>query len=101
MKVNVHVRNKLIEVHCGDGAQPVKWLADVGIFRFDASFGVSLGAPKAVRLENGTVLEPSVLVRDALKDGDTVYVVLRNEEEGRKDTDRDDDDDGDDAQDAR
>jgi len=43
MRVIAHVRERQIEVQCGDGTQPVKWLADVAASRYDASYGLELG----------------------------------------------------------
>ncbi len=77
MKVLVHVRDKQIEVQCGEGTQPVRWLANVGISRYDSSFGMELGAPRGVRLENGSSVNLNGAVRDLLKDGDQIYVLLR------------------------
>ena len=42
MCVLVHVKQRCIAVSCGDGSQPVRWLANVGITRHDYSLGRSL-----------------------------------------------------------
>ena len=34
--------------------KPIKWLANVALCRYDNSLGIELGAPKAVKLDNGT-----------------------------------------------
>ena len=43
MKLRVLVKDKQIDVQCGDGKQQVKWLANVALCRYDTSLGVELG----------------------------------------------------------
>ena len=47
MLVHLHVREKTIPVHCGDGSQTIAWLASVGVARYDDHYGRSLGAAAA------------------------------------------------------
>jgi len=43
MKIRVTIKDKVIEVHCGEGNQTIKWLADAALARYDSSHGVLLG----------------------------------------------------------
>jgi hypothetical protein len=78
MKIVVHVKEKAIHVECAHGAQPVKWLGDVALGRYDNSGGISLGKPKAIKKEDGTVLDMKAVVKNVLRDGDHVWVEFRD-----------------------
>ena len=64
MKINVHIRDEMFPVHCGSGAQKLRWLSDVAIHRYDHFFGIDtgvwlmigIGVAKGMRLENGVTL---------------------------------------------
>jgi hypothetical protein len=78
MKIRVCVRDKQITVQCGDGSsQDIQWLANVALCRYDSSYGVELGAPLGVRLEDGTNLKWASKIRDVLRNDHQVVVVLR------------------------
>ena len=53
MKVLVHVKDKCIPVSVGNGDQPVRWLAEAGLAKYKNH---TLGAPRAVRVEDGSTL---------------------------------------------
>ena len=74
----VHVKQRVIPVSCGDGAQPVRWLANVGMARYDEAQGRSLGSPVGVRLEDGALLGLGQTLGEAgLRDMQHVYVVFK------------------------
>ena len=78
MHLLVHVKNKAIAISCGDGMQPVRWLANVGTSRFDDVQGRSLGQPIGVKLEDGTMLSLTQSLADAgLTDMQHVWVVYK------------------------
>ena len=56
MHVLVHIGAKAVLVSVGDGDQPVRWLANVGVARHDEQQGRSLGVPIGVKIDNGTML---------------------------------------------
>ena len=56
MHVLVHIGAKSVLVSVGDGDQPVRWLANVGVARHDEQQGRSLGVPIGVKIDNGTML---------------------------------------------
>ena len=81
MHIMVHVGKKAVAVSCGDGVQPVKWLANVGMARYDEAQGRSLGVPTGIRLEDGSMLGLTQSLAEAgLKDQQHVWVVLKGSE---------------------
>lgn len=75
MKVLVHVKDKCIPVPVGDGDQPVRWLANVGIARHDDNQGRTLGLPVGVKAEDGSMLNmDSTLVAAQISDMQHVWV---------------------------
>ncbi|ELR11323.1 uncharacterized protein ACA1_190090 [Acanthamoeba castellanii str. Neff] len=80
MKVIVHVREKVVQVQCGPGTQRLKWLGHVGIARYDNNNGMELGTPKAIKGEDGSVLDMNGIVRDVLKEDAHVWVLIRDDE---------------------
>ena len=83
MKIVVHIKDKSIGVQCGEEAQqPIRWLGNVAIARYStgATMGMDLGAPKGVRLEDGTALDMDAPVSSCLKENAHVWVVLRDEQ---------------------
>merc|ERR1712046_337259 len=80
MRGKVHVREKTFVVSCGDGGQRVSWLANVGIVRYDEKTkGMELGAPRGVRLEDGTRLNMDDVICTRLRDGDNVWLILKED----------------------
>merc|ERR1719433_77433 len=80
MRMKVHVRERTFVVSCGDGGQRISWLANVGIVRYDdKTKGMELGAPRGVRLEDGTKLNMDDIICTRLAEGDDVWVVLKEE----------------------
>lgn len=82
LTVWVMVRDKEIEVSCGEGTQRVKWLGHVGIARYDEEsfqgwkqLGVPTGVFKFDRDSNSTTpLMMGQTIRECLEDGDRVKV---------------------------
>jgi len=74
----VHIKQKVVAVSCGDGLQPVRWLANVGLARYDDAQGRSLGNPIGLRIEDGTMLGLTQNLQEAgLQDMQHVWVVLK------------------------
>eukprot|EP00964_Phaeocystis_antarctica_P091273 scaffold58510_cov66-Phaeocystis_antarctica.AAC.6 len=79
MKVLVHVKEKCIPVSVGNGDQPVRWLANVGIARHDDHQGLTLGLPVGVKAEDGSLLNmDSTLVAAKLTDMQHVWVTFKD-----------------------
>jgi hypothetical protein len=75
----VHVLDKMITVSCGDASQRVKWLAHVGIARWDEQNCQGwkvLGIPVTVRLykKDGDEVDMTLSIREVCKNGDHLYV---------------------------
>ena len=85
LNLMVHVKEKVIAVSCGDGSQPVRWLANVGLTRYDDAQGRSLGQPIGVKLEDGQRLGLGQKLIDAgLKDQQHVFIVLKGHRTGNE-----------------
>lgn len=78
MRVHLHVRDKIITVEVGAGTQKVKWLANVGVARYDNSFGRTLGAPRGVQREGGHMCDPTATVNSVLENDQHCFVVLND-----------------------
>jgi len=75
--VDVAVRDKVIKVSCGDATQRIKWLGHVGIARYDeANFEgwKDLGVPTRISRADGTPLDFGSVIREVLRNGETVFV---------------------------
>mmetsp|Transcript_6249 Transcript_6249/g.13746 ORF Transcript_6249/g.13746 Transcript_6249/m.13746 type:complete len:121 (-) Transcript_6249:64-426(-) len=78
--IKVHVREKTFLVKCGDGRQRIRWLANVGIVRYDdKTKGMDLGVPRGMQLEDGTRLSLDDIIHSKLTDGVDVWVLLRED----------------------
>ena len=85
MHIMVHIKKKVVAVSVGDGVQPMKWLANVGMARYDEGQGRSLGVPVGVRLANGTLLSLTQTLSEAgLQDLQHVWVVFKKPKSGGK-----------------
>ncbi len=79
LRIHVHVKDKSVAVWCGPGRQQVRWLAHVGIARYDGetSMGwIKLGGPREVRRADGAPLDMAATIRDCLAHDDHVYVIV-------------------------
>jgi hypothetical protein len=50
MRIEVYIRDKVISISCGVGAQKIKWLADAASLRYDNNSMLSTGEPKSVKI---------------------------------------------------
>ena len=88
IKIQLHVRDKTITVDCGDATQKTRWLANVGVARYDDNFGKSLGPPRGLQRESGKICDLDARICDEfdLKDPSVrgsdlhAFVVLRDSE---------------------
>ena len=82
--VFVHVSGKAYQVHVGEFGQPVRWLANAGIMRYEAATNRHhcLGPPVGVKTEGGMMLSEDKTLREAnVVSGQHVWVTLRGERE--------------------
>lgn len=79
MIIHVHILDQVHAVSVGDGPQPVMWLAHAALARVDANFGTKTGVPSAIANEEGAVYDGDMKIRDLLKGGDHVWVVLKSD----------------------
>lgn len=78
-RLSVHVEGKEISVSVGDATQRVKWLAQVGISRWDEDDNQGwkrLGIPISVRSrgKDGEDIDINAVIREVLRNGDHIYV---------------------------
>jgi hypothetical protein len=86
IKIQLHVRDKTIVVDCGDANQKTRWLANVGVARYDDNFGKCLGPPLGLQRESGKMCDLDAKICDEfdLKDPNVkgselhAFVVLRD-----------------------
>ena len=76
MKVHLHIRGKIIVVECGTATQRIRWLANVGVARYDDSFGRSLGMPTGMQKEGGVACDMQHRIADVLENGQHAFVIL-------------------------
>jgi hypothetical protein len=77
--LTVHVHGKRYNVSCGDASQRIKWLAHVGIARWDENTQQGwrkLGVPTKVTAhrKDGVEMDMGHIIRDHLQNGDTIFV---------------------------
>jgi N-terminal of Par3 and HAL proteins len=75
--INVHIKDKVVAVCCGEGSQRISWLGHVGIARYDEASHRGweiLGVPTAIELQDGTPLDLGAVIRETLADEQHVVV---------------------------
>jgi hypothetical protein len=81
MKIIVHVKDKVMSIPVGEGAQRIKWLGDVSVLRYDNMYGMITGTPKGIRYENGTFLDLNAIISESVQDDQHVWIVLQEDME--------------------
>ncbi|KAL4463525.1 hypothetical protein ABPG72_014928 [Tetrahymena utriculariae] len=82
MKLQVHIKDRMFTINCGEGAQKIRWLGDVAVFRYEHFYGNLSGTPKGVRFESGDLLPMDGIISDHLQDDSHVWVILKEDMEG-------------------
>ena len=77
--LTVHVYGKSFVVSAGDASQRIKWLASVGIARWDENKQEGwrkLGVPTQVRLhrKDGVELDMGFVIKEHLQNSDSIFV---------------------------
>lgn len=75
MRIEVYIRDKVISISCGVGAQKIRWLADAASLRYDSNGMLTTGEPKSVKIEDGTILNMNDRICDRLIDNSRVWLV--------------------------
>ena len=81
MKIFVHIKEKVMKINCGEGAQSVSWLGDVAIFRYKDDNGLSTGMCLGMRVENGNKIPMKSSINEVLQDEQHVWVILQDDME--------------------
>lgn len=74
--MQVHLRDSMVVIHCGQGSQKIRWLGTVAIHRLDPDFGMETGLPKEIRFKSGVLPNQDAQIVDELTDDCHVMVVL-------------------------
>lgn len=62
-------------IHCGNGNQTIRWLANAALARYDSNYGIDLGNPSEIRLKDGRKVSMDALV-NSLSDESQVFVLF-------------------------
>ena len=58
-------------IHIGQGNQPMRWLADVAVHKYDQDYNMSAGTPAAMKFQNGVEVDfHGLKIRDQLTTDD-------------------------------
>ena len=75
MRIEVYIKEKVISVSCGVGAQKIRWLVQAASLRYDPNSMLMTGEPKIVKLEDGTLININDRISDKLVDNARVWVL--------------------------
>jgi len=76
-KISVRVHGKTIDVTAGDGSQRIRWLGHVAIARWDEENNQGwkrIGVPTKMQTETKKELDMGLVIKDTLRNGETVEV---------------------------
>lgn len=80
MKIFVHLKDRLFTVNCGEGAQSIRWLGDVAIFRYSGEkYAMPTGITYGMRLENGSTMDINMAINEVLQDHQHVWLLTRDD----------------------
>ena len=79
MKINVHVRDQMFPIFCGQGAQKIRWLSDVALHRYEHFNNQDPGLAKGMRFENGQYIGWDFIIKDTLPDDVHIWVILKED----------------------
>jgi hypothetical protein len=63
-------------IHCGEGSQKIRWLAEVACHRYDPNYLFELGPIADVKLKEGKLLNLDDTISATIPDGTHLYVQL-------------------------
>jgi hypothetical protein len=75
MKIKVCIKDRQIEVQCGQGGQPLRWLCNVGLSRYNSTEGISLGRPLGLRTQDKK-LPWNGIISEHVQDSEQVFLVF-------------------------
>ena len=79
MKIIVHIKDKVFTVSCGEGAQVIRWLGDVAIFRYTDNNAMGIGLHFGMKLENGSIIDIEVPINEVLVDMQHVWIMTSDD----------------------
>ena len=75
MRIEVYIKDKVVSISCGVGAQKIRWLAEAASLRYDNNGMLSTGEPKSIKLEDGSVVNMNDRICDRLVDNARVWLI--------------------------
>jgi hypothetical protein len=78
MRIEVYIRERVISVSCGIGAQKIRWLVEAASLRYDPNSMLQTGEPRMVKLEDESVLNFNDRISDKLVDNARVWVLYED-----------------------
>jgi hypothetical protein len=72
----VHVRSEMFTIHCGDGNQKIRWLAEAACHKCDPDYLFELGPIADVKLKEGKLLNLDDVIDHTLQENVHIYVQL-------------------------
>lgn len=79
MIIFVHVKEKDFAIETGDSTQRLRWLANVGVYRYEWDTKTTVAAPKLLRLENGAFMNPDHIIQNTLAEKQHIWIILSDE----------------------
>ena len=72
----VHIRDEMFVVNCGNGQQRIEWLGDTVCHRYDPHYLWDVGPVQDIKLKNGVMVNLKGIICEELQDDVHVYIQL-------------------------
>lgn len=79
MKIFVHIKEKVLKINCGEGAQCIRWLGDTAVLRYSDTYALDTGHVEGMRLENGKTMDINMQINEILNDAQHCWITLRDD----------------------
>ncbi len=50
MKIEVHIKDSVYTLSCGNGSQKLRWLAEAAALKYDPNSMLKVGEPRSIKL---------------------------------------------------
>ena len=79
MRIFVHIREQVMKINCGDGAQCIRWLGDTACLRYNNNNTQDTGYCEGMRLDNGKTMDMNMQINEIFKDCQHIWVILSDD----------------------
>lgn len=79
MKLEVHIKDKIFTMTCGEGSQKIRWIADAAVVRYQHFYSPITANPVSVSIQDGKQLPMDNIIKDTLNTGDNVWVMFKED----------------------